>query len=87
MGCVLALCLFTPSRPIRPEPLYHGKNLDAWIAELKSTNAAARLDAAEVLKEIGPKAEAAVPAFVIATTTGRRSPSSHRPRVSAYKRR
>jgi hypothetical protein len=58
-------CLLIGVVGCRAEVVHHqGKTLDAWRQALHDTNPAARIAAAEALRELGPKAEPAVPDLV-----------------------
>ena len=70
MGCAVVLLglLASGLSASDPAPVYHGKTLRAWIADLKDADAAMRLDAADELNEIGPPAKAAVPLLLRAAS-------------------
>jgi HEAT repeat protein len=67
-----ALLLLVPSPllavapPNSNEPVYRGKRLGAWLADLKSKDADVRFDAAIALGRMGPKGKAAIPGLVAA---------------------
>jgi HEAT repeat protein len=48
-------------KPDAKEPVYRGKRLRAWLAELTNKDPDVRFDAAIALGRMGPKAEAAIP--------------------------
>lgn len=46
------------------EPVYHGKPLREWVAQLRDKDSFVRSEAADALGELGPKAKGAVPGLV-----------------------
>ena len=69
---VLGLLLLAPTAgraaPEAKEPVYSGKTLGAWIAQLKDESAAARRDAANALAWFGPNARDAIGPLIAALT-------------------
>ncbi|HVS35714.1 MAG TPA: HEAT repeat domain-containing protein, partial [Gemmataceae bacterium] len=70
LGFILGLLLLAPAvgraAPEEKAPVYNGKTLAAWIAQLKDEDAGARRDAAGALGWFGPKAADAVGPLIAA---------------------
>src|SRR2546430_1077032 len=62
-ACLLPMLAWVGFAAGPDQPLYQGKPLDFWLAQLKDDDALAREEAIAVLADAGPAAETALPAL------------------------